>query len=257
MITIEYTIDKFSKLSNVSSRTLRYYDEIGLLKPKRVNSSGYRIYGKREVDLLQQILFYKSLDFELSEIKTIITNEDFDILNALNNHLFKLEEKKNQINTLINNVNTTIKSYKGELTMSDKEKFMGFKESKIKENEAKYGNEIREKYGNKRIDEENKKFMNLSKEEYNKIEGLSKQINDQLIVATSINDPKSNESKQLAYLHQEWIKCCWTKYSKEAHLGLVNMYLEDERFTKYYELIVKGGALVLKEAVEEYLKENN
>ena len=65
---MEYTIKNLAQLAGVSVRTLRYYDEIGLLKPCRVNLSGYRIYGEKEVDLLQQILFYKSIDMKLEEI---------------------------------------------------------------------------------------------------------------------------------------------------------------------------------------------
>ncbi|MBW9235163.1 MerR family transcriptional regulator, partial [Leptospira santarosai] len=56
---VEYTVQKLGKLSGISSRTLRYYDEMDLLKPARINSSGYRIYGQAEVNKLQQILFYK------------------------------------------------------------------------------------------------------------------------------------------------------------------------------------------------------
>ena len=68
---MEYTINNLSKLAGVSTRTLRYYDEIGLLKPKRISTSGYRIYGEDEVNLLQQILFYKELGISLDEIKEI------------------------------------------------------------------------------------------------------------------------------------------------------------------------------------------
>jgi len=60
---MEYTVQKLGKLAGISTRTLRYYDEIGILKPARINSSGYRIYGQAEVDRLQQILFYRELGF--------------------------------------------------------------------------------------------------------------------------------------------------------------------------------------------------
>ena len=73
---MEYTVQALAKLAGVSSRTLRYYDEIGLLKPMRVNSSGYRIYGRAEVDLLQQILFYRELGMELKEIKILSLPQD-------------------------------------------------------------------------------------------------------------------------------------------------------------------------------------
>ena len=62
---MEYTVQKLGQLAGISTRTLRYYDEIGLLKPARINSSGYRIYGATEVNRLQQILFYRELDVSL------------------------------------------------------------------------------------------------------------------------------------------------------------------------------------------------
>lgn len=75
---MEYTVQKLSRLAGVSARTLRYYDEIEILKPARINSSGYRIYTQEEVDRLQQILFYKELDVPLEKIREIITETSFD-----------------------------------------------------------------------------------------------------------------------------------------------------------------------------------
>ncbi len=77
------TIKKMASLSGVSARTLRYYDEIGLLQPARINSSGYRIYGQAEVNRLQQILFYCELDLKLDEIKEILEQPDFNVEQAL------------------------------------------------------------------------------------------------------------------------------------------------------------------------------
>ena len=98
---MEYSIKKLSEIAGVSTRTLRYYDEIGLLKPARVSSSGYRIYGKKQVDILQQILFYKELGMSLDEIKEIIQNPNFDRINALKEHKIKLLEKRKQIDMLL------------------------------------------------------------------------------------------------------------------------------------------------------------
>ena len=66
---MEYTIQKLAHLAGISTRTLRYYDQIGLLSPARTNEAGYRIYGAKEVDVLQQILFYKEMGLELARIK--------------------------------------------------------------------------------------------------------------------------------------------------------------------------------------------
>ena len=94
---MEYSINELSKIAKISTRTLRYYNEIGLLNPKRINSSGYRIYGEYEVDKLQQILFYKSMGFKLENIKNIINSPSFDIMSALYSHKEELIKKRQEI----------------------------------------------------------------------------------------------------------------------------------------------------------------
>jgi len=91
---MEYTVQKLGKLAGISTRTIRYYDEIGILKPARINSSGYRIYGQSELDRLQQILFYRELGVSLIDIKNIINEPSFDGINALIEHRLKLLVKK-------------------------------------------------------------------------------------------------------------------------------------------------------------------
>ena len=93
---MEYTVQNLGQIAGVSTRTLRYYDEIGILKPARINSSGYRIYGQKEVNRLQQILFYKELGVSLESIKDVITAPAFDEVTALQEHREKLLEKREQ-----------------------------------------------------------------------------------------------------------------------------------------------------------------
>ena len=140
---MEYTINKLAKLAGVSTRTLRYYDEFGLLSPARVSSNGYRIYGQKEVDQLQQILFYRELDVPLEEIRRILASADFDGLSALQSHLAALLARQKQLDLLIANVEKTIKGMKGEAIMSDQEKFEGFLKKLVDDNEEQYGEEIR------------------------------------------------------------------------------------------------------------------
>ena len=87
---MEYSITELSKLAGVSARTLRYYEEIGLLIPLYTNESGYRFYGEKEVELLQQILFYRERGFELKQIRDLIYREDFDVLHSLKEHILEL-----------------------------------------------------------------------------------------------------------------------------------------------------------------------
>lgn len=77
---MEYSIQELSRLSGVTIRTLRWYDQIGLLKPSRVAESGYRYYGGAEVDRLQDILYYRALGVELARIKECLDDPSFDRL---------------------------------------------------------------------------------------------------------------------------------------------------------------------------------
>lgn len=173
---MEYTIKKLAEMAGISTRTLRYYDEIGLLKPCRVNSSGYRIYGEKEVDELQQILLYRSMDIKLEEIQNIISNPSFDICQSLIEHRKSLISKRNQLDQLILTVEKTIEYKKGEIIMSNKEKFEGLKKAGLEENERKYGKEIRNKYGNETVEASNKKFMNMSEEDFNKMNKIEEEL---------------------------------------------------------------------------------
>lgn len=119
---MEYTINELAKTAGVSTRTLRYYDQCGLLPPCRVSPNGYRIYGQKEVDRLQQILFYRELAMPLADIKKILETADFDRMTALENHLSALRAKRGRLDLLISNAEKTIKTMKGETVMSDKEK---------------------------------------------------------------------------------------------------------------------------------------
>ena len=104
-----YSIRKLSELAGVSARTLRYYDEIGLLKPSEISEAGYRYYGERELALLQQILFYRERGFDLKQIRKILYQDDFDIIRALKEHLRELEEQKAHVESLIRTVEQTIR----------------------------------------------------------------------------------------------------------------------------------------------------
>ncbi|MGG7078162.1 MerR family transcriptional regulator [Clostridium sardiniense] len=246
---MEYTVQKLSRLAGVSTRTLRYYDEIGILKPARINSSGYRIYGEEEIDILQQILFYKELGINLDAIKSILEDPSFNKLTSLKDHHSKLLEKRKQLDLLITNVEQTIASVKGDVKMANKEKFKGFKQKMIDDNEKKYGKEIRENYGNDTIDKSNKLFANMSEEDYNKFTSLSEEINKTLLEAFKTNDPSSELAQKVANMHKEWLLYTWPKYSKEAHAGLAQMYVDDERFKAYYDKDQDGLAEFLRDSI--------
>lgn len=249
---MEYTVQKLGKLTGVSTRTLRYYDEIGILKPARINSSGYRIYGQEEVDRLQQILFYRELGVSLEDIKKIITDPSFDGAEALKEHREKLLEKRAQLDVLIANVEMTIMYTEGRISMSNEEKFEGFKKKMIEDNEKKYGKEARERYGSEAVDQSNAKLMNMTEEEYKEVTGLERQMKETLAQAFATGDPSGPLAQKAAQLHKEWLCYYWNQYSKEAHAGLAQMYVDDERFKAYYDKEKPGTAEFLRDAIKIY-----
>ncbi|MEQ2526844.1 MerR family transcriptional regulator [Bacillaceae bacterium CLA-AA-H227] len=249
---MEYTVQKLAQLAGVSSRTLRYYDEIGILKPARINSSGYRIYGQREVDRLQQILFYRELGVNLETIKDIMTSPSYDGAKALKEHREQLLEKRKQLDLLISNVEKTIASTEGRINMSNKEKFEGFKKKMVEENEQKYGKEIREKYGEETVNKSNAKLMNMSEADYEAVTKLEAQVKATLAEAFKTGDPASELAQKAADLHKQWLTYYWTEYSEAAHAGLADMYVGDERFTAYYDKEQPGTAEFLRDAIHIY-----
>jgi len=246
---LEYTVQKLACLAGVSARTLRYYDEIGILRPARVNSSGYRIYGKKELDILQQILFYREMGLPLDEIKGIVTKPGFDMAEALADHRRKLLEKREQLDLLISNVDKTIASMKGDIDMTDKDKFEGFKKKMIAENEEKYGSEAREKYGQDAVDKSNVKVMGMSEGKLAETEKLAVEIMETLKEAMKTGDPAGVLAQKAASLHKQWLMNYWASYSKEAQAELAQMYVSDDRFKAYYDRDQPGTAEFLRDAV--------
>lgn len=251
---MEYTINKLAKLAGVSTRTLRYYDELGLLSPARVSSNGYRIYGQKEIDRLQQILFYRELGVSLEEIRNILASKDFDGLSALESHLTALLARREQLNLLVANVEKTIKTMKGEMIMSDQEKFEGFLQKLVDHNEHQYGEEARTKYGDERVNRSNAKVLNMSKEQFTELERLTEDLNETLKAAFEQGDPASELAQKACELHKKWLCFYWDDYSKEAHKGVTQMYVDDPRFTAYYDKISPGSAAFLRDAVAIYCK---
>lgn len=251
---MEYTINKLAKLAGVSTRTLRYYDELGLLSPARISSNEYRIYGEKEINRLQQILFYRELGVSLEEIRTILASKDFDGLSALESHLSALLARREQMNLLVANIEKTIKTMKGEMIMSDQEKFEGFLQKQVDHNERQYGEEARAKYGDERINRSNTKVLNMSKEKFIELEMLTEDLNESLKAAFEQGDPASELAQKTCELHKKWLCFYWDDYSKEAHKGVTQMYVDDPRFTAYYDKIAPGCAAFLRDAVAIYCK---
>jgi DNA-binding transcriptional MerR regulator len=249
---MEYTVQRLGQLAGISARTIRYYDTIGILKPARINSSGYRIYGQAEVDRLQQILFYRELGVGLDRIKDILNDPSFDRIKALKEHREQLLGKRKQLDKLIANVEKTIALHEGRMTMTDQEKFEGFKRQMIEENERKYGAEIRAKYGDEAVNRSNQRLMNMTQAEHEEATRLANEVKATLAEAFQTGDPSGELAQKAADLHKRWLTFYWSEYTKEAHAGLARMYVEDERFRAYYDEKQPGTAAFFRDAILIY-----
>ncbi|MGL5634123.1 MAG: MerR family transcriptional regulator [Sarcina sp.] len=249
---MEYTIKKLAELAGVSTRTLRYYDEINLLKPSKINSSGYRIYSQAEINILEEIMFYKELEVPLEEIKRLLGDNDYRRDECLKIHYKQLLEKKKHIENLIEAIERTMANDKGEIKMSNKDKFEVFKKNKIAENEKFYGKEARNLYGDEKVDKSNNKFLNLRQEDFDKMNMVESKLFLLLEKVNMNQDINSAEAKEIFNLHKEWLSFT-IRYSKNVHVGIAKMYTLDERFTKYYDdKSGKGATKVLEAIVEKY-----
>ena len=252
---MEYSIQELSRLSGVTTRTLRWYDQIGLLKPSRVAERGYRYYGGAEVDRLQDILYYRALGVELAHIKECLDDPSFDRLAALKSHLAALEAEQERLEQLIRSVKDTIGAEERNEIMRDEQKFEAFKQRAVEHNEETYGAELRAKYGDKEVDEANAAVRNLTREQYQEWTDLGWEIQERLEAAVQAGlSPESEEGKEITALHRRWLTITGNRYDLARHRGIAELYVMDERFTAYYDKRLPGCARFLRDAVAYWVK---
>jgi DNA-binding transcriptional MerR regulator len=239
---VAYTIQKLANLAGVSVRTLRFYDQINLLKPNR-DINGYRVYDDKEITKLQQILFFRELEFALEEIKKIVDSPKFDILQALNDQKKLVELEITKLEDLLKTINKTIQKTKGEIQMNDKELYGNL----TKEEVEQYKKEVREKYG-----DFNDKTENWSTKDFGKIakqQGeMTQAIADLFKKGLDISD------KEVQYhiaKHYEFTNVFF-ECSIEAYKNLGKLYIEDKRFTSFYDKYSIGLAQFMCDAIEYY-----
>lgn len=250
---MEYTVKALAALAGVTPRTLRWYDREGLLKPLRTTEAGYRIYGPAQVARLQDILFYRELGLGLASIRELLDSPGFNRLEALQSHLAELQSRRDRLDALILTLEKTIDEEQGGTHMSDKERFEAFKRRTVEENEAQYGREVREKYGDGEADRANARVLALTEEEYGQWKTLEREIRSALALAVRAGeDPAGTEGRRIAGLHRRWLSYSWQAYTPQAHMGLGRMYTEDPRFTAYYDREVSGCAAFLRDAIAAY-----
>jgi DNA-binding transcriptional MerR regulator len=168
-----YSVKKLSSLAGVSVRTLHHYDRLGLLKPSVRTEARYRLYGEKELIRLQQILFYKELDFPLQEIRQVLEDPDFDLVTALKSHKTALKDRRDRLTTLLGTIDKTISKLKGEQIMvTDEELYAGFP----KEQAEAYRQEAAAKYGAKVVEDSENNLRKMTKADWANEKGEAEDI---------------------------------------------------------------------------------
>ena len=235
-------IKEFAELTGVSVRTLHYYDEIGLLKPCYVDEhTGYRFYDKNSLLRMQEILFYRELDFPLKSIGEILSSESYDKKKALSEQKKLLILKKERLDRLISAIDNAVK---GENVMD------AFDNSEFENYKA----EIQEKWGNTDAYKEYAdKTKNYSKNNWQSMtDGLNDILAEFAVCMQNGNEPDSDEAQSLVKRLQNHItETCYT-CTKEILASLGQMYVLDERFKNNIDKNGDGTAEFINKAIGIY-----
>jgi len=251
---IDYTVKQLATVAGVSPRTLHYYDEIGLLKPSRIGSNGYRHYDEACMLRLQQILFFRELDFSLADIQNAIDQPQFDMITALRAHRENLHSQLAHLEKLLTTIDKTIHHLQGERDMNPKDLFEPFSEEKQKE----YEEEIRQRYGEKELKVSQQRWGSYSAEKKQQVidEGNQNYLDIANNMDKGFDSPEVQESVRKWHKHMHY----FYDPSIEILRGLADGYVNDPAFRKFFDKIHPDLAEFMLKAVTHYcdqLEENN
>lgn len=245
-----YTIKQLAKLANVTVRTLHYYDEIGLLKPSFSRDNGYRCYEEKELLKLQQILFFRELEFSLEQIVQIVNAPTFDRVVALFDQKKLLELKKKRIEGLLKTIEKTIDSAKGGEQMNTQDLYGSF----TKEEMDQYKEEAKQRWGHtEAYQQSQERTKHWTKADYERVAKDGARWTEKM--AALKNKGLSVESKEVQEMIAQHYEGLRTFYEPnyEMYRGLGQMYVDDPRFGKYYEKFSTGLAVFMRDAMSHFV----
>ncbi len=241
-------IKEFAKLCGVSVRTLHYYDEIGLLKPAFVDEqNGYRFYDEKSLERIQEILFYRELDFPLKSISEILSSPDYDKQKALKEQRKLLILKKERLQRIIDALDS---AEKGKITMNV------FDNNEYDTARKQYEAEAKERWGKTdAYKEHEQKTADYSKDKWQQVnDGLNAVLAKFAECLQSGQAPDSNEAQALVKELQSYITENYYTCENDILKGLGQMYVADERFKKNIDKYAVGTAEFISKAIEIYCK---
>ncbi|MCH9753651.1 MAG: MerR family transcriptional regulator [Alphaproteobacteria bacterium] len=251
---MSYTVKQLAKLSNVSVRTLHWYDEIGLLKPAYYGNNNYRYYEEEQLLTLQQILFFRELGFKLDDIQEMLIRDDFDKIKALRSHKHVLKKNVKTTNKLIRTIDKTILHLTGVKTMKLEDIFEGFTEEKQKI----YVNYLLEKGGVSKEIMENceKKIKNWTKDDWMSYKSDADKVQTDLINAIEKNEkPESDEVQKIIDKHYKLTCKIWIP-DKSSYISLSELYGSHPDFIRFYKKQHPKLLEFLQSAMNLYAKKN-
>jgi DNA-binding transcriptional MerR regulator len=243
-----YTVKQLSEFSGVSIRTLRFYDEIGLLKQAYYGENGYRYYEEEQLLILQQILFYRELGFTLNNIQNVLTNNDFNKIDSLISHKKMLEKKLERIKKLIMTIDKTILNITGTEKMDVNEIYEGFELSNL----PKYDEMAVAQFGNvavKLIEYRKKVTEHWGKEEWDKLHQDWNEISLEFTAALKNElNPEKNSVQKIVRKQYEHLKKLYDP-SKTEYLYIGEMNCKNPEYKKQFDFYHPKLAQYILEAM--------
>ncbi len=239
-----YSINQLAKLAGISVRTLHYYDEIGLLRPGRVEKNGYRSYGEDDLLRLQQILFFRELDLPLTDVKKMLDSPAFDRVRALRDHRQLIALKIKRLNGLSATIDKTVRKLTSEINMDDKELYDAFDMKEV----GQYAEEAKRRWGH--TDAYKQSTARVKKMGKAGLARIAKESDELMkeIAARAGEAPDSEAVQKLIKRHYDNLRNFYEP-TLEMYRGLAEMYVADPRFTAYYEKYRHGLAEFMRQAM--------
>ncbi len=241
-------INEFAKLTGVSVRTLHYYDEIGLLKPAFVDAqNGYRFYDENSLERMQEILFYRELDFGLKSISEILSSPDYDKQKALTKQRKLLILKKERLERIIDALD---ESQKGKVTMA------AFDNSDYETARKQYEAEAKQRWGEtKAYKEHAEKTANYSKDKWQDVNGGLNTVLAKFAECMNNGHTVDSDNAQALVIElQTYITDNYYTCTNEILASLGQMYVADERFKTNIDKHGNGTAEFISKAIEIYCR---
>lgn len=251
---MQWSIQDIARLSGTTSRTLRHYDDIGVLKPSSVGSNGYRYYDQEALTRLQRILLLRELGLGLPAIADVLAGQT-QHAEALTAHLHWLQQEKKRLDRQIGAVETTIRKLKGKENLMAEEMFDGF-------DHTEYKDEVEERWGKEAYAKSDAWFRSQSPKEKNAFMQRSDDLAAAWIdAATSGVATDSDPAQELAHRHFEWLRgipgvpgSAAGGLKKEYFIWMGQMYVDDPRFAVNYG--GQAGAEFVRDAMTVYAERN-